>query len=96
MILQKDKNSILGAKCELVNTLLIKNEKLEVIKGAIFTLSHFLSVWAGEQLWHLCRRKVSWSLQAEPNELYCTSATPALFSSLSRIHWTHARHLGKI
>lgn len=47
MILQKDKNSILGAKCELVNTLLIKNEKLEIIKGTIFTFSSPISSVCG-------------------------------------------------
>lgn len=37
MILHKYKNSILGAKHELVTILLIRNEKLEIIKEVIFT-----------------------------------------------------------
>jgi len=96
--LHKDKNSILGAKHELVNTLLIRNEKLDIIKEAIFTFSYPIS--SVSELENSCGIFVEGkSLGVYKQNLMnyiAHPATPALLlCNISHIHWTHALHLGE-
>lgn len=97
MILHKDKNSILGAKHELVNILLIGKEELEIIKEAMFTFSYPISSVC--ELENSCGTFVEGKSPGvyKPTLMnyVAHSATPALLLNISHIHWTHALQLGK-